>query len=525
MTRSRRNLLLVTIPILFTFTSCGKRPPDPSKGNAAFFSGDYTKALREYGDQFGARPQNDTVATRMALSSFILGKYADFLNLYNLSLQLTAVHQKLEPSAVSVQILTADKHGGMDQKSALSPYLLPPQTGRDLPHLIRTRLLKGIAAHVVKNCRTQRDKALTILDFVHRNVRAQPDESEGEMSADPIGVLMRGYGVRERGAWAFVALAKQAGLRAHLLSLRDPDDPKLGSVHTLAMAWLDDKFVLLDTYAGIAISDPATGAPQSLEEVLRAPQSLQAILAHNPDYPLDPKFFQKALILIVLTPEAILPRMAVLQEVIRRELPKARDLPRVAEDPKAEILSCLALSGPAESAKPPQGLHELPYTFPDREYQFDIWAYPFHHMRATPGGFEYFRSLPKAQAEDPTYRNARLQQLLGNFLEAIAAYRQASNKQTLVEACTYNVAICAYEMGKTERAVEGLQAYLERYPDGVWKNLAHLHLGHALQKRGDAPAAKENFDKVTGPKALAARLAIAEMRRKRAEGQAESQEE
>jgi len=522
MTRSRRNSLLVLL--LIGLAGCGKRAPDPSRGNAAFLSGDYQKALREYRDQFGPRPQNDAVATRMALSSFILGKYSDFLQTYNLSLRLTGLHEQFQPSAVSVQILTAEKHGGMDQKTVLSPYLLPPQTAQDLPHLIRTRLLKSIAARVVKDCKTQEGKALAILDFVHRNVRPQPEETEDDMQAGPIGVLMRGYGVRERSAWAFVVLARQSGLPAQIVSLRDPDDPKLKSVHTLVMARVKDQFVLLDTYAGIPLADPATGDLLSLEMVLAEPSPLPAILADTSDYPLDAKYFKKALVLIVLTPEAVLPRMAVLQEVIRRELPNARDLPRVAEDPKAEILSCLTRPGSTEDAKPPQGLHELPYTFPNREYQADIWGYPFRHLRETPGGFEYYRSLPKAQAEDPTYRNGRLQQLLGNFLEAIAAYKQAGNKETLVEACAYNTAICAYEMGKLARAVEGLETYLEKYPDGVWKNLACLHLGLALERQGLAARAREYLEKVTGPKALAARRAIAGVDQKPTEGPAKATE-
>jgi len=497
---------------------CGKRAPDPAKGNAAFFSGDFRKAVQEYRKEFGGQPEDDTVAKRMAVSTFVMGDYTQFLPLHNLSLRLSGLHEEFKPSAVAVQLLKGEKYGGMDPKKALSPFLLPPQAAGDLPHVIRARLLRRIAARVTRGLSTDEEKALALLDFVSRNVRPEPEEAAEETMVDPIGVLMRGYGVRERSAWAFIALARQAGLRAHALSLRDPDDPALKSVHTLVLAQIGGKYGLLDVYGGFALRDPKSGRLLTLEDVLADPGPLQAIRQDDADYPLDPRYFTKALVSIVLTPEAILPRMTVLQEVFRKELPDSTDLPKVAENAQEEILSVLSQAGPAAGEKPAEGLHQLPYTFPGRECQADIWAYPFRLMREMPTGFEYYRGLPKAQAENETFRNARLQQLLGSFLDAINGYKEVSQNEALAELAHVYAQICHFENDKLERATEGLRGYLETFPNGLWRDQACLHLGLAYVKKGDAAAAKACFQRVKGPTRLAARQALDRLEKAESQG-------
>jgi tetratricopeptide (TPR) repeat protein len=486
---------------------CGKRPPDPAKGNAAFFSGDFRKAVQEYRKEFGGQPEDDTVAKRMAISTFIVGDYTQFPQLYNLCLRLSGLHEEFKPSAVAVDLLKGERYGGMDPKKVLSPFLLPPQVSGDLPHVIKARLLRRIAARVTRGLSTDEEKALALLDFVSRNVRPEPEEAADETMVDPIGVLMRGYGVRERSAWSFIALARQAGLHAHFLSLRDPADPALKSVHTLVLAQTGEKYVLLDVYGGFAIRDPKSGQLVTLEDVLANPGPVQTIVQGDADYPLDPKYFPKALVSIVLTPEAILPRMTVLQEVFRRELPDSTDLPKVAENAQEEILSLLSRVGPSKGEKPAQGQHQLPYSFPDREYQADIWAYPFRLMREMPAGFEYYRGLPKAQAENETFRNARLQQLLGNSLDAINGYKDASRTEALAEVAHYYTQVCYFENNKLERAIEGLSGYLETFPKGLWRDQACLHLGLAFVKKGDLAKAKEYLAMVKGPSRMAARQA------------------
>ena len=508
MTRTSNRLALVAI-LAANLCGCGKTPPDPAKGNDAFFRGDFAAAIREYGKEFGHLPEDENVAARMALAYFVNGEYSDFLRLYNQYIQVSGVHEDSDVSAGTVHLLTHEDGGDLAPELVRGPFLLPPQTAPDLPHLIKSRLLKSIANRVTEGGKTDEAKALAILDFVTRNVKSDPDEVEGDPSADPIGILMRGFGVCDRSAWAFIALARQVGIPAHLFYLRDPDDEKLKSPHSLATVLLGGKFVLFDTYGGFALRDPEGGQLLTLEDVLSKPATVESIVDDNPGYPLDAKYFKKSLYLVTLTPAAIIPRMKVLEDVLRKQLPNWPDLPAIAQVAKEEVLGLVKGAGAEEDKEMAKGKYRFPFTFPGREYQAEIWLYPFHLAREAPPGFEFYRALPKVQRDSRSFRDARLQQLLGKFEPAITAYESlASDGGDLAEPSQFYAAVCRYESRELEKAIKGFKDYLEKFPDGQWKNLAHLHLGLTYREQGELAAAKASLAEVAGPRLPAARMAI-----------------
>ena len=559
------------LPIfLLLLTSCGNPPPNPAAGNTAFEQGDFKKAVEAYSKEYEGVPTDPSVAIRMAISYYEMGKYAAFFNTYNLYLDLSGAHQEFKPWMGAVALLQNPNIGGMTPDRVTSPTLLPPQSSSDLPHLTKMRLVKSISLNITRDAETDEDRALAILEFVRRNVRSKLGKGEADQPGEPIDILMRGFGVCDRSVWSYIELARQAGLSVHMVQLRtelkkdekeaakekeeakeeaakeneaakeeeakekvekqenaeakekpEPKEKKipLTSPHSLVAVKLGEKYVLLDTYAGFAIKDPDSGELMGLENVIKKPAVVDKIAAENPGYPIKSEYFKKALYAITLTPEAILPRMRVLQEMIRRFSPMAKRFPTVAFDAKKEIRSILA-SGPVKDEKLTNTSNPFPYTFKDREYQADIWLYPFALAKAIRAqaakseasrGFKFFRGLPEVQRKSKEFYTARLQQMIGKYTSAVTAYESLAKLEgPLAEQSQFNAAMCYYENAQVDQAIDSYLKYLERFPEGASASLSNLHLGLCYKKKGDADRVKAHLEKVDGPKRVLARMLLAE---------------
>ncbi|MDP7134591.1 MAG: tetratricopeptide repeat protein, partial [Planctomycetota bacterium] len=453
----------------------------------------------------------------------------------------------------------------MSDKQIKSPKLLPPQRSSDLPHLTKMRLLKTISLSVTRDAETDEERALAILDFVLRNVRSKLGKGEADLPGEPIDILMRGFGVCDRSVWSYIELARQTGLSAHMIQLRTElkEEPKgeiekvekkegaeqkeeevkkeeekkegeqeedkkekqeeekirLTSPHSLVAVKLGKKYVFLDTYAGFAIKDPESGELMGLEDILNKPSVVDKIVEANPGYPLKSEYFKKALFAITLSPEALVPRMRVLQEMVRRFSPTAKRFPTVAFDARREIQSILA-SGPVKDEELVKTKNPFPYTFKDREYQADIWLYPFSLAKVfwaraakdkDSRGFKYFRGLSEPQRKSKEFYTARLQQMIGQYSGAIKKYGALAKLEgPIAEQSQFNAGICYYENAQIDQAIDSFLKYLERFPEGNSASLSNLHLGLCYKKKGDAKRVKVHFEKVDGPKRVLARMLLAE---------------
>ncbi|MDP6110368.1 MAG: tetratricopeptide repeat protein [Planctomycetota bacterium] len=554
------------IPVLLILlTSCGKPPPNPAAGNTAFEQGDFKKAVEAYKKEYEGVPTDPSVAIRMAISYYEMGDYAQFFNTYNLYLDLSGAHQEFKPWIGAVRLLENKRIGGMSDKQIKSPKLLPPQRSSDLPHLTKMRLLKTISLSVTRDAETDEERALAILDFVLRNVRSKLGKGEADLPGEPIDILMRGFGVCDRSVWSYIELARQTGLSAHMIQLRTElkEEPKgeiekvekkegaeqkeeevkkeeekkegeqeedkkekqeeekirLTSPHSLVAVKLGKKYVFLDTYAGFAIKDPESGELMGLEDILNKPSVVDKIVEANPGYPLKSEYFKKALFAITLSPEALVPRMRVLQEMVRRFSPTAKRFPTVAFDARREIQSILA-SGPVKDEELVKTKNPFPYTFKDREYQADIWLYPFSLAKVfwaraakdkDSRGFKYFRGLSEPQRKSKEFYTARLQQMIGQYSGAIKKYGALAKLEgPIAEQSQFNAGICYYENAQIDQAIDSFLKYLERFPEGNSASLSNLHLGLCYKKKGDAKRVKVHFEKVDGPKRVLARMLLAE---------------
>lgn len=496
--------------LLFLFAGCAKPPPDPSAGNQAFFSGDYTSALSSYHEAFGPMPQDAAVCGRMAISHYLVGRdYPAFIELYNHYLRISGKLDRFRPSKASLQILESEKFGALQPSNAETLFLAQ----RDIPHLMRMRLLSQVARRVTREEKTEKDKVQSLVDWVIRNIRPTPDEVDGDAPADPWGILMRGYGVCDRGAWVLVSLAQQVKLHAHIVYLRNPDDPNLASPHTLATVQVDGQWILCDTYAGFILRD-GEGKFLTLEDILDRDDVLQPALAESPEYPLHPRLFEKAMIYLTFFPGAILPRMSLLQQLFREELGDSADIPLVFQDLRDEVFRVVGQKG-----VPPAGPSEetvtfsFPHKFPGRDYQAEVWPYPFRLVKDSRPGFEFYRGLPDAQAKNKNFRDARFHQLFGDFPKAILAFESASAEEPgLAEHGLFFAACSKLEAQQAAEAIAGLEAYIEKFPQGTWRDQARLLLALSYQGQGNKVQAKTCFEKVEGPRRLGAWMALLQMK-------------
>lgn len=494
-------VLVILATLTLGCAGCGKRPPDPSAGNAAFFAGDYQGAVSRYREAFGPQPDDPSVSSRMAIAQFMLGTdYPAFIESFNHYVRTSGELDRFQPVRAALQVLRSDKFGGLEASNAESPFL----SGRDIPHFMQMRLLSQLARRITQGKSGDAAKAQALMDWVLRNVRPAPDERDGDPPADPWSIVMRGYGVCDRGAWVLVTLAQQAGLRAHILYLRNPDDPALPSPHTLATIRMDGRWALADTYGGFWLRDGEHDF-LTLEDILARPEALQPILEADPSYPLQPRWFLKAMWYLTFVPQALLPRMKLLQQILQKELPENAGIPILSQDLPGEVIQALT---PTATEDAMSSAFRFPYTFPGREDQADLWPYPFQLARKAAPGFEYYRGLPEEQAQNRRFREARFHQLLGNGGRALPLYDSLIEENgPIAEAARFFSALCRLDPAQEGGSADGIRAYIEKFPAGEWRDQALLLLGLHLLERGEREEAESTLKRVEGPRRWAARMA------------------
>ncbi|MDA1137961.1 MAG: tetratricopeptide repeat protein [Planctomycetota bacterium] len=325
--------------------------------------------------------------------------------------------------------------------------------------------------------------------------------------------------VKQEEAKEKVRVESQESAEVKKEAEKEEKEIRLTSPHSLVAVKLGGKFVLLDTYAGFALRDPDSGELMGIEDVINKPTVVDKIVEDNPGYLIKSESFKRALYAITLTPETILPRMQVLQEMFRRFSPTAKLFPTVALDAKKEVQAIL-LSGPVKDDALAKTGNPFPYTFKDREYQAAIWLYPFSLARASwaqaaksedSRGFKFFRGLPEVQRKSKEFYTARLQQMVGKYTSAATAYESLAKLEgPLAEQSQFNAAMCYYENAQVDQAIDSFLKYLERFPEGHSVSLSNLHLGLCYKKKGDAGKVKAHLEKVDGPKRVLARMLLAE---------------
>lgn len=359
--------------------------------------------------------------------------------------------------------------------SMLQRYKLTPQeisersyNMADIAYIWRCLKYKEACAHIIRERKSEREKLLALFDWTYRNVAiAIPKE---DYAALPLDIMLRGYGYCDRSAWVFATLADQAGYRAGIFYLRDPDT--LVSPHTVAIIFLEEKWVVFDTYSGIHFKKQ-DGEFTGLNDVMSEP----SITHHIPRYKeYWSKCFEKGYVWIPVEAEGGLPKMQLIEEILNEF---SLQPPKVYHNPAEELAFSI---GSLQGAVPSTLSVNLPFKI--KNYLVDIWFYPFN-LRFYYMTGEFNENVERCNPQLEYYRSARADFVSGDYQKAFKEYdRLLKNPpdRNHSDDLLYFKSLALFELKDWEKTCQELRRYLEEYPEGRWKAGAIYHLGRSYEE-------------------------------------------
>ncbi|MBM4419992.1 MAG: hypothetical protein FJ034_00090 [Chloroflexi bacterium] len=154
---------------------------------------------------------------------------------------------------------------GVDFK--VSTYQIPLYE-KAIMFVSRDLQLRRVASQAVAGAgESQEDRALSILRWVHGNVRPQPPGLP-VVDDHTLNVVIRGYGNSDQAADVFATLVGYQGISGALAFARRPDG---GVVHAVAYAQVDGDWRVFDVRGGFPLRDGA-GRLASLDQLRAFPE-------------------------------------------------------------------------------------------------------------------------------------------------------------------------------------------------------------------------------------------------------------
>ncbi len=395
----------------------------------------------------------DKLAAEMTYPRYVLG-------------QLMQIHR----AQVGSQNTKAIKHFFDDLKT---PFATSEDTGYVMRMLLYRRIVRGIVGQSTDPTAVAR----ALFDWLVRNTQlkkgAQPD-----LSLKPLCILVRGFGLSGRLAWAYIALARQAGLPA-VLRL-EPVVPKDDEARPQSKAVLRyDFFVAVGTGDTWRTFDPRRG----LE--------------------IDLPYTGKTVLLMVGEPRGYYPRMRILEDLLRKHLSSDAPSLFVAPDRTVQLL----LQRFQQRKLPRSGRAKL--VFPVKAKgrpSVDLWSHPF----AVDQRYRWDKTFKKQKREQlavvKLYEIARVMQLESQYFSAAEKYAFAINKikhPGALRDCSFFRAVCLQEEGQLETALVAFQKHLADHQDSPWKTLIQIRMGECYAKLGQKADALAAWGRVAGPRAAA----------------------
>jgi len=471
-------------------------------------------------------------------SHILKGETLHAIEILNQYLSTTRVYEK---RAISQFTISQISRYGIKEDAARYPFFTPSDAGYIKESLFYSRLARRITAGI----NNDKAKILALLDWTSSHIQstgrsaadkaATPAVKENDIDfpAFPWQIMERGYGLCSRQCWVLATLARSLGYKAGVMYLRGEED--LISHHTLTWVILpaqlhtgpvpgprEDSLYLFDPYTGVPIlwpdgSPSATGpAAHNLASYLNCLERPEIIdnfrilpaRPHTGPVPgpggqghwMKSADLKNAIIWIVASPRSLLPKMALLQEILN-EAPEA---PLVWTDLEAEVqkvYQALAPHSPLQSVS-------LPLRFHGWAFVVDLWFFPFG-LEASSTRVSFQEKRKEAHKFLALYAGARRQHLLGEYEKAKEEYSLVQNRShepAVKEDVEFFLALLFLDMGKAPEAAEKFQKYLKDYPEGFWRPLTMLNLGKAFEKMGEYEKAARAYEKVPPPMALGAGL-------------------
>jgi len=129
---------------------------------------------------------------------------------------------------------------------------------------------EALARRVTRGCRTEQEKALSIVGAVHSHLIPPRAGTPGADYAPAI--LIRGYGYCDHQANVVVVLARHVGIRGRVLHLRGYDSQ---SHHSVCELYIGGKYRVLDPMTGYIFFTPS-GEIATFDDLAHRPETLDS---------------------------------------------------------------------------------------------------------------------------------------------------------------------------------------------------------------------------------------------------------
>jgi len=358
-----------------------------------------------------------------------------------------------------------------------------------------------------------RETVLVAFEYVVANVAsaAGPGEKTG-IGVTPDMVLLRGYGVCDRGAWAFCTLLEELRIPAYVIYLRDPDTGV--SRHTIAGAEIGGTIRLFDTYAGMPVID-ATGRIASLQDVLKDPARIDSALIGGKPQLVTGRELANGVVLLPFEPETIHPLAAALQDSLGEQAPVLYH----------DYRKALGHVGAAVFAGVPVEDQHYRLRNPKSGCLLSLWDYPFrigHNLRLV----DYRQEVDAAHQWMRILEDGRRTELGGGRVgmnPSAEAGARADYDMLISTGTAPADAVVAAEFFRATLLTrttpdDGLplaRRFLQDHSETYWRDQMLQTLGEALAKAGRYTEAIESLKQVNGPRALRAAAFIEAARESR----------
>lgn len=366
----------------------------------------------------------------------------------------------------------------------------------DAIHIRDSILFHTIAGYLSDRGRTEEQRARVVVDFVCRNVALWKDD-EIELPLFPFNVLLLGRGNPNDRAWVCSVILRQ--LRLDSVILRAKSDKKESSDKWLVGVGVEGNIYLYDMHLGLPVNNGEGKSAAKLSEIESHPEWLEQ-MSTTGKYRLSVDDLRDPAIFVMPDPECWCQRMKTLQMVLPVKDACVLYDPLIETDGNPGMLRRIseAYHWPVDSLKLwpfPQQRAEASKK-PTQEIQQESikltmpLSVPIPFKVNEDGKIAY--GMPERKLE-----RCRIDQLLGQFDDAIKKYLRIRHlgverfppelervNRPAVEDALFWTAICKFELGQYDGAVEQLTELIKSDRKGNWyfpaKSLlaqCHIDLG------------------------------------------------
>ncbi len=340
----------------------------------------------------------------------------------------------------------------------------------DMRYLWRSLWAENIASRICKGKNSPMEKAVSILDYVFRQVKFGTNK-QGFLTDKPFNVLIKSQGFCDEQSWILNQLLRSAGFDALRLLLVSPLKPT--SPHTISMVKIEENWIPMDPSYGIILQGAGSGLPKTF------PKNF-LINPSEEDYK---KFGGKLLFSIKEYGEAL--RELGYYENLISEISHAR--PAFDYEFEAYTPRFIWLAEKIDKVYPIKGLSHryVNLRFPTTDFKTDdIIKWRTLELQYIFDSTEKRNRLIREESSrrfaylEPL-RKARLEHLRGHLHSAEEMFISLQSSESLsLKACedvSYYLGVIAFDEGNYQKAKKRFSKFLLEFPATRWKDRVLYH--------------------------------------------------